>query len=146
MLGRVSSPSNVGKQKTERTASQYKPAMIVKPARAAVPPAKPSSTRPSPMPMTPQLGPGISMPASTNVSASSSDDGIEIAEELAVDIGQLTNEVELADLGLDPLMLLVLSHKLRNGQLECEMRSFWRETLLGTRRSCFIEQDGAAIA
>ncbi|KAI9727721.1 MAG: Type I Iterative PKS [Chrysothrix sp. TS-e1954] len=44
-----------------------------------------------------------------------------VANELAVDIGQLTDEVELADLGLDSLMSLVLSQRLRE-EMGIEMR------------------------
>lgn len=44
-----------------------------------------------------------------------------IAEELAVDIGLLTDEVGISDLGLDSLMSLVLAQKLRE-DLAIEMR------------------------
>lgn len=44
-----------------------------------------------------------------------------IAEELAVDIGLLTDEAEVADLGLDSLMSLVMSTRLRE-ELAIEMR------------------------
>lgn len=135
MLGRFFSPPDTSKQKSASPAAHVKPTVLSKPACTPARPSKPSSTQPSSMPMTPQLELGISTPESTNPSASSSDDGLDnagsrdvtdqalvmIAEELAVDIGQLTDEVELSDLGLDSLMSLVLSQKLRDG-LAIEMR------------------------
>ena len=44
-----------------------------------------------------------------------------VAEELAVDVGQLTDEAQVADLGLDSLMSLVLSQRLRE-ELGLEIR------------------------
>ena len=44
-----------------------------------------------------------------------------VAEELAVDIGMLTDETQIADLGLDSLMSLVLSQRLRD-ELGIEIR------------------------
>jgi monodictyphenone polyketide synthase len=50
-----------------------------------------------------------------------------LAEELAVDIGLLTDECEIADIGLDSLMSLVISQKLREN-LGIEIRdSFYLE-------------------
>lgn len=46
---------------------------------------------------------------------------VMIVEKLAVDVDQLMNEIELADLDLDSLMLLVLSQKLRD-ELRIKMR------------------------
>jgi monodictyphenone polyketide synthase len=44
-----------------------------------------------------------------------------LAEELAVDIGLLTDECEIADIGLDSLMSLVISQKFREN-LDIEIR------------------------
>lgn len=57
-------------------------------------------------------------PAATDITSRASH---LIAEELAVDIGLLTDEAEVADLGLDSLMSLVMSTRLRE-ELAIEMR------------------------
>ena len=96
---------------------QRKPLTVLTSSRAIVPQLdQGSSTRGLTSPSltigtTPGTTPGLS-------SGAREDTGVEditaralvlIAEQLAVDVGQLTNEIELADLGLDSLMSLVLS-------------------------------------
>ncbi len=145
MLNRFFSSPDAAAKTTARMPAQSKPSSLPAPA---VTPARPtqtsdsltsspvivpqpdqgSSTRGSTTPglttdMTPGTTPGSSSGAreGTGVKDITARALVMIAEELAVDVGQLMDEVELADLGLDSLMSLVLSQKLRDG-LGTEMR------------------------
>lgn len=60
-------------------------------------------------------------PAKTPAAANISRALVLLAEELAVDIGLLTDEAQIADLGLDSLMSLVVSQRLRE-ELGIEIR------------------------
>lgn len=62
-----------------------------------------------------------SSPASEQASDTMSRALILVAEELAVDIGLLTDEAQIADLGLDSLMSLVMSQRFRE-ELGIEIR------------------------
>ena len=145
MLNRFFSPPDAAAKTTARTPAQIKPALVPAPT---VTPTRPTQTLDSltSSPVTvPQSDQGSSTrgsttpslttdmtPGTTPRSSSDTREGtgvkditaralVMIAEELAVDVGQLMDEVELADLGLDSLMSLVLSQELRDG-LGIEMR------------------------
>ena len=157
MLNRFFTPPDAAAKTTARMLAQSKPASLpapaVTPARPTqtsdsltsspviVPqPDQGSSSRGSKTPslttdMTPGTTPGT-IPGSpsgaregTGVKDITAQALVMIAEELAVDVGQLMDEVALADLGLDSLMSLVLAQKLRDG-LGIEMRdSFFIEVV-----------------
>lgn len=137
MLNRFFSPPDATAKTTARTSAHSKHTSLPAPASTPTRPTqaldnlgsspgivrrleRDSSTRSSATPSpTPDSSGGAREDASaTDVTARAL---VMIAEELAVDVGQLTDEVELADLGLDSLMSLVLSAKLRDG-LAIEMR------------------------
>jgi monodictyphenone polyketide synthase len=105
-----------------------------RPATAITPPrARAMSQSGSSLPRTPQLDFGFSTPENSPLldkmeEKTDSDSGYEepeainelasrvvhiLAEELAVDIGLLTDECGIADIGLDSLMSLVVSQKMR---------------------------------
>lgn len=84
---------------------------------------------------TPQINTRLSLPeppakpqANENISRAL----VLLAEELAVDIGLLTDEAQIADLGLDSLMSLVVSQRLRE-ELGIEIRDafFLEVTTIG---------------
>ncbi|KAK8061048.1 hypothetical protein PG997_015269 [Apiospora hydei] len=76
-------------------------------------------------PLNGQSGGGIKTPATESTSGDEEDEGTEdsgaaatraieiLAEELAIDMGLLTDECEIGDIGLDSLMSLVISQKFR---------------------------------
>ena len=142
MLNRFFSPPDAVAKTTARMPVKSKSSRLPEPA---ITPARPTqasnSLTSSPVIVAqldqdsstpdPSLTPGTT-PSSTLGSSSGGPKGegekditaralVMIAEELAVDIGQLTDEVGLAELGLDSLMSLVLAQKLREG-LGIEMR------------------------
>jgi acyl carrier protein len=145
MLNRFFSPPDAAAKTTARMPAQSKPASLLAPAVTPARPTQPSDSLTSSPVIVPQLDQGSSTrglttlslttgmtPGTTPGSSSGAREGtgveditaralVMIAEELAVDVGQLTDEVELGDLGLDSLMSLVLSQKLRDG-LGIEMR------------------------
>ena len=145
MLNRFFSPPDAAAKTTARMPAQSKPASLPAPAVTPARLTQTSDSLTSSPVIVPQLDQGSSTrglttlslttgmtPGTTPGSSSGAREGtgvkditaralVMIAEELAVDVGQLTDEVELADLGLDSLMSLVLSQKLRDG-LGIEMR------------------------
>ncbi len=145
MLNRFFSPPDAAAKTTARMPAQSKPASLPAPAVTPARPTQTSDSLTSSLVIVPQPDQGSSTRGSTTLSlttdmtpgttpgsSSGAREGtgvkditaralVMIAEELAVDVGQLMDKVELADLGLDSLMSLVLSQKLRDG-LGIEMR------------------------
>ncbi|KUL83736.1 hypothetical protein ZTR_08641 [Talaromyces verruculosus] len=84
---------------------------------------------------TPEINTRLSLPESpvkTQANENISRALVLLAEELAVDIGLLTDEAQIADLGLDSLMSLVVSQRLRE-ELGIEIRDafFLEVTTIG---------------
>lgn len=110
---------------------QPRPAVSLTPPysdRAGSPPAKdvhnsadgPMLTTGSTSPLT--LTPGTSRPPELVAGTDTARRALDLlAEELAVDIGLLTDEAQVADLGLDSLMSLVISTRFRE-ELDIEIR------------------------
>lgn len=142
MLNRFFSPPDAAAKTTARMPVQSKPAPLPEPAITPASPTQTSnslasspvivaqldqdSSTPDPS-LTPGTTPGTTPGSSSGARKGEGEKDITaralvmIAEELAVDIGQLMDEVGLAELGLDSLMSLVLAQKLRDG-LGIEMR------------------------
>jgi iterative type I PKS product template protein len=139
MLNRFFRPADAGAKPATKVQVKTDPPMSHKAKSHPVSRPKPALTPPSPKDGSEHSDSSMVIIPRTGVS-SSSDQDIEtsnspttdtngltekalalVAEELAVDIGLLTDDAQIADLGLDSLMSLVMSQRLRE-ELGLEIR------------------------
>ncbi|KAL9086392.1 MAG: hypothetical protein Q9165_007178 [Trypethelium subeluteriae] len=143
MLNRFFRPPDAPAKTAPKVSAEPKPIPRAVPALTPPSPTRSSDELGSSPVIVPQIDQDVQTIATTssNQSASSSDGSRAdarttdntaraltlVAEELAVDIGLLTDEAQISDLGLDSLMSLVMSQRLRE-ELGIEIRdSFFLE-------------------